>query len=354
MRHYSTTTMVLPLWCVLACSTAIFAQELVPPPAPSNVGRAVGEASSIATQSLAAGTSAVNAAPTATPVGTGFRPGGFFHALSTTKTNVCLKLKQSPLGALIAEMRKPLSTITGGIVPSTAAPSKAEIAAAGPQGTAAQIQAIKVDAPKRVAAVQQLKGLDVRYHPEAAQTLIAALRADPSDCVRLEAARTIAGLRTCTKPIAEALRVCVEGAETDGNPAELSPAVKRQAAIALSCCLNCLSDSQADVLPEPRPEYPVTQASLTAAVDSKGQTVVQAQLNANSSQYYKQVANAPRDLVSQVAHQTLEKHRNLLVDPLQGTFSGRANGQQSTTGNQSGVANVTPSGLLEIWRASRK
>ena len=353
MRYCRTT--ILCICLVITFPMVVAAQELVPPPVPTTVpvptlsGQVSSDASSLATQALAGN----GAAPIAAPQGVGFRPGGFFHALSTTKTHLCLKFKQSPLGGLLAEMRKPLSTITGGIVPPTATPSAAEVAAAGPQGTAAQIQAIKVDAPKRVAAVQQLQGIDVRYHPEAAQTLIAALRADPSDCVRLEAARTMATLRVCTKPIAEALRVSVEGTETDGNPAELSPAVKRQAAFALSCCLNCLSDSQTPAVPETRPEYPVSQASFSTPTTSSDPSVVQARLSANSTQYYHQVASAPKDVVAQVAHRTLAAHQSLLIDPLQGPASTQST-DPAPQSNSGAPATAPPAGLLEIWRASRK
>lgn len=342
------TFFTVAFWCATSIRSVAVAQELVPPPVPSSVGQAASEAAA-ASQAIAAGVGGSGPATVASPAGVGFRPGGFFHALSTTKTNICQKFKNSPLGGLVAEMRKPLSAITGGMVQPTAAPTQADVAAAGPQGTAAQIQAIKVDAPKRVGAIQQLKGIDVRYHPEAAQTLIAALRADPSDCVRLEAARTIATLRTCTKPIAEALRVCVEGAETDGNPAELSPAVQRQAAMALSCCLNCLSDSQSPTVPETRPEYPVSQAGFVPDTFNADHGVVHARLTTASSNYYQQVAQAPRDLVAQVAHRTLSQHQSLLVDPLQGVTAD--NGDEETNGVDE---TTTTAGLLEIWKASRR
>lgn len=316
-------------------------QEFVPPPMPTGLDQATSEASSLAAQTASAGVPGITS-PGAAP-GVGFKPGGFFHALSTTRQNVCQKFKHSALGGLIAEMRKPLSAITGGMVAPAAAPSAQEVAAAGPQGTAAQIQAIKIDAPKRVAAIQQLKGVDVRYHPEAAQTLIAALRADPSDCVRLEAARSIATLRTCTKPIAEALRICVEGTETDGNPAELSPAVKQQAAMALACCLNCLSDSPAAPATETRPEFPVAPASFTTAAKSSSSQVTFATLTPSSGNYYTRIANVPRAQIAGSANRALQNHAHLLTD--KGANPAAAADLQQPQ---------TPNGLFEIWQASRR
>lgn len=323
---------------VAGCAGAANSQELVPPPVPTDLSQAANEASSMATQ--AASAASVSGVAAAGP-GVGFKPGGFFHALSTTKNSICQKLKHSAIGGLVAEMRKPLSAITGGMVAPVAAPSSHEVAAAGPQGTAAQIQAIKIDAPKRVAAIAQLQGIDVRYHPEAAQTLIAALRADPSDCVRLEAARSIATLKTCTKPIAEALRICVEGLETDGNPAELSPAVQQQAAMALSCCLNCLSDSSAAPTTETRPEYPVTTAAFTTNSSNFASPAKFATLTPRSGNYYAQVASASRDQVASAAAQTLMRNSNLL----KAAGDSRNDATQLPPGS-------TPVGLFEIWRAS--
>jgi hypothetical protein len=319
------------------------AQEVVPAPPPSAVGsiaagQAANEAANIAAQSA---TSVTNiAAP-----GVGLKPGGFFHALSTTRQGICLKLKQSPIGGLIAEMRKPLSTVTGGLIAPTAKPVPAEIAAAGPQGTAAQIQAIKLDAPKRVDAVKQLAFIDVRYHPEAAQTLVAALRADPSECVRLEAARTIATLKTCTKPIAEALRICVESVETDGNPAELSPAVRRQAAQSLSCCLNCLSDSQPTQSLDIRPEYPVTPAAyveVTPVVGNRGDEVRSGH-STMQNPYYRSLDQVHRMQVDQASRETLVRHASLL----------EASSSTSTVFGTN-EASPSPEGIFEIWKASRK
>jgi hypothetical protein len=307
-----------------------WSQENVPAPLP-NLDQEIADAR----QSLRSA-AAVPPAPVAAGVAPA-RPGGFFHALSTTGKTICLKFKQSPLGELAGEMRRPLSTLTGGLVPSVKPPVAAEITAAGPQGTAAQIQAIKLDAPKRVESVAQLSNLDIRYHPEAAVTLIAALRADPSECVRLEAARSMTTLRTCTKPIAESLRICVEGTQSDGNPAELSPAVRQQAALALSRCLSCLCDSGPSINEEPRPEYPTTPAGFTAQPSRTDADVRQANLRVDD--YYRRIEQVSAVDVSRAAQQTLTRF-------------------PPPTENVTQVEQNRPRGgeigLLEIWRASRQ
>jgi hypothetical protein len=209
------------------------------------------------------------------------------------------------------------------------------MSAPGPAGTAAQIQALKMDGPKRAAAIAQLKGLDIRYHPEVTQTLIAALRADPSECVRLEAARTIASLRTCTKPLTEALRICVEGTEKDGNPAELSMAVQRQAAEALNCCLGCLAEGGTQpAADEQRPEYPVSPASYNESASTS---------NLKLTTYYQQIETVDRSQIARAAHITLSR----FAPDLQ-SADGRSSKQQIA------IPADEPTGLFEIWKASRK
>jgi hypothetical protein len=158
---------------------------------------------------------------------------------------------------MAANMRKPLSAVTGGLVASEKVPHADEQAQPGPEGTSAQLKAVNLQAPKRRAAVREMRSVDVRYHPEAEGILIAALRADPSECVRYEAALTIETLPACTDKIAKALRTSIDSSSADGNPAELSLRVRNQAAIALSKCECCLPQSNAT--PQTRPEYPTTQ-----------------------------------------------------------------------------------------------
>lgn len=192
------------------------------------------------------------------PGGLGATPGGrggtALRSLGAAGQSLCNRLKNSPLGQLVGGLRKPLSTITGGLVPSEKMPSAEDQKQDGPGGTAAQVKAAQLEAPKRQAAIGQLQGVDVRYHPEAETALIAALRTDPSECVRYEAALVITSLPVCTQALADALQVCVEGSHRDGNPAELSPRVRIQAEIALDHCQQCLPPGTA--VEGERPEYP--------------------------------------------------------------------------------------------------
>ncbi|QEG40648.1 hypothetical protein [Roseimaritima ulvae] len=187
--------------------------------------------------------------------------------LGDARRGFCARVRQSPIGKLTAGMRKPLSMATGGMVPAEKKPHPDEKAQPGPEGTAAQVKTVKLQAPKRQQAIAELKHIDVRYHPEVEATLIAALRADPSECVRLEAAITIATLPVCSPAIRKALTVCVESKDTDGNPAELSDRVKMRAAMAIAHCANCAPQEMNETLE--RPEYPghalLEQSSLMQA-----------------------------------------------------------------------------------------
>ena len=213
-------------------------------PAPAGLPTAAGAG-------LAAPTAGLPGGPGATPGGRG---GTALRSLGEAGQSLCNRLKNSPLGQLVAGLRKPLSTITGGLVPSEKTPSAEDQKQDGPGGTAAQVKASQLEAPKRQAAIRQLQGVDVRYHPEAETALIGALRTDPSECVRYEAALAITSLPVCTQALADALQVCVEGSHRDGNPAELSPRVRIQAEIALSHCQQCLPPGTA--AEGERPEYP--------------------------------------------------------------------------------------------------
>ncbi len=188
------------------------------------------------------------------------------QVLTSASRGFCARVRVSPIGQMAANMRKPLSVATGGLIAPEKAPHPDEQAQPGPEGTAAQLKAVNLQAPKRRAAVRELSAVDVRYHPEAEAILVAALRADPSECVRYEAALTIATLPACTEKIAKALRTSIDSSSTDGNPAELSTRVRNQAASALAKCECCLPSS--DTAPQARPEYPVTETPAGTAAQT--------------------------------------------------------------------------------------
>jgi hypothetical protein len=199
--------------------------------------------------------------------------------LTSARRGFCARVRVSPIGQLAGNLRKPISVATGGLVAAEKVPHADEQAQPGPEGTAAQLKAVNLQAPKRRAAVRELRAVDVRYHPEAEGILIAALRADPSECVRYEAALTIETLPACTEKIAKALRTSIDSSSADGNPAELSLSVRKQAAIALAKCECCLP--QSNVTPKIRPEYPMSQnpigndSKLNALPPVKNQAISQ-------------------------------------------------------------------------------
>ncbi len=217
--------------------------ETLPPPAASSAAEATAAAGLPGAGLGSAGTA------------TAGRGATMFHSLSTASHNLCTRIKNSPIGKLVGGLRKPLSMATGGLIPGEPTPSAKEQTQGGAAGTAAQVKAAALEAPKRQAAVQALKGVDVRYHPEAEGALIAALRTDPSECVRYDAALVLTTLPVCTKKIADALKVSVESSQSDGNPAELSPRVRLQAEVALGHCEACMPPGT-ESNDRQRPEYP--------------------------------------------------------------------------------------------------
>ncbi|MEZ6087628.1 MAG: hypothetical protein R3C05_06305 [Pirellulaceae bacterium] len=269
------------------------------------------------------------------------------QTLASAKRSACAHFRASPIGKLAAGFRKPLSTLTGGMVPSEKAPHPDEQMQPGPEGTAAQIKTVEVQAPKRQAAVQALQKVDIRYHPEAEGTLVGALRADPSDCVRLEAAKTIAGLPVCSKSLCKALEVSVAGTDVDGNPGEMNPAVRTQASIASHCQL-CAPQSvePADQRPE-YPDSPIQQASVSVPVDGQTPMVLPIASIIESQELASQMAYAPSSGLREVESGPIQFNR--------------PNTNESVDAGRSGAASAVrplpqtkprPTNLLDVFRAA--
>ncbi|QDV14448.1 hypothetical protein CA51_43480 [Rosistilla oblonga] len=193
------------------------------------------------------------------------------ESMASAGRGVCAHLRASPVCQLLDGLLRPLSALTGGMIPGEKMPLPGEQEQPGPEGTAAQVKAVEMQAPQRQAAIAQLQGIDVRYYPEAEATLISALRADSSVCVRLEAAKTIATLPVCTPPLIKALQVCIAGTDVDGNPGELVPAVREQATVALNHCECCSPNLAAPA--NQRPEYPESRVVPAAAFASTATTI---------------------------------------------------------------------------------
>jgi hypothetical protein len=169
-----------------------------------------------------------------------------FLGLSGSNLQACkAKLCNSQIGLMLNNMATgPLGSLSGGLIPPLCPPpTPAQIAAlqaASPGGaaaTAAKIKASEADAKARVAAVDYLATVDCTRWKEATVALKNALRADPNECVRFAAARALNSGCCCNSQTMEALKICVAGETSDGNPAENSARVKAAAFNALQNCL---------------------------------------------------------------------------------------------------------------------
>jgi hypothetical protein len=141
---------------------------------------------------------------------------------------------------MLNSMTKPLTMGSGGIIPPFCPPmpSKEELAKPGVEGDAARAKKDALEADARRQAVRLLGTYDCHWHPEAQDALIAALRTDRFECVRLEAAIALNRACCCSKPVIEALMDCVNCGEKFG-PFENSPRVQMVAMMALERCLSC-------------------------------------------------------------------------------------------------------------------
>jgi hypothetical protein len=105
--------------------------------------------------------------------------------------------------------------------------------------------------------VRYLGTVDCHWYPEAEAALVAALRTDTNECVRLEAALALSRGCCCTKAVVEALTISVTASTRDKNPSETSPRVRAVAFVALQRCLACPAPAGEETppeAPEPAPE----------------------------------------------------------------------------------------------------
>lgn len=223
------------------------------------------------------------AGPSALPEAT-TGPTGFWANVAWATRRVKLHCRTSAAGKFLTNALRPISKLTGGIIPvpdDNHFAAAVELNATQPAGmapgatpkpppppppgvaAAAQIKAEQAQAKIRREAVAYLAGVDCRYYPEAEAALIASLRADRDECVRLEAARALMCGCCCTPATVKALTVCVTGSEQDGNPAECSDRVRRAALAALQKCLSCVEGAPA---PGASPEPPLSTAGAESSV----------------------------------------------------------------------------------------
>jgi hypothetical protein len=245
---------------------------------------------------------------------------GFFASLGMTIKAKKEKCCQSPFGKMLATMARPLHVMTGGVLPTCCppGPGAAALAAPGPVGTAAKIQAEEAQAKARREAVKFLATVDCHYYPEAEATLISALRCDRNECVRWEAAHALGNGCCCNKRTIEALTITVSGSEKDGNPSELSFRVRAEAFAALQFCLS--RQQAAPVRPE-TPLPPEQSLSLSAPAEKVQLT-----------SYYANVADKPMAEVLQDAQRAIDVGR-----PTSSTST------SPTSGNKN---------LISLWKSS--
>gem|GEM_PF-1632956 len=166
---------------------------------------------------------------------------GILQKVCARLTSIRRGLCASPAGQLLNGASKPLTAITGGVIPAfcPSTPTDADTKKPGVAGAAAAAKKEALEAKERQAAVRYLGTLDCRYYPDAAGSLAAALRTDGSECVRYEASLMLGRGCCCNQKTIAALQTSMAGTEEDGNPAERSVRVRCAAAAALERCLSC-------------------------------------------------------------------------------------------------------------------
>ncbi|WP_439626235.1 hypothetical protein [Gemmata sp.] len=150
------------------------------------------------------------------------------------------KFCNSGIGKMFNAVLAPVGMLTGGLFgPGCGGPSPADLAkpATSAEGAAARIKQDEANVAARRAAVRYLGTVNCKYYPEAEPALIAALRGDPSECVRIEAAKAFANGCCCSKKTIAALTLSVNGGTKDGFPAESSECVRALAYAALQVCV---------------------------------------------------------------------------------------------------------------------
>jgi hypothetical protein len=258
-------TKCLSIAVITAMGTSAWAQV------PSGAGGAAAGAG--ATGATSATTAA---APAAAPA-SGGTIWNFFGINKAGLTQCKVRFCKSNLGLLVGNSMKPMSAMTGGLLPQCcprvliddalkkAALEGPEAAKGDAVAAAAKIAKDEAEAKERRAAVRYLGTVDCHYWGDVAEpALIAALRTDRNECVRWEAAMALGNGCCCTKKTIAALTISVYGVEkegltvagtfSDGAPVETSERVKGAALAALQHCLSCYTEN---VVPGPeKPERP--------------------------------------------------------------------------------------------------
>jgi hypothetical protein len=243
-----------------------------------------------------------------------------------------------------------LSYLTGGRLPAhptsvallppaphPEAPTRDEIARMVNDGgfspaeiAAAKIKMDEIQARARQAAVKYLATVDCHYYPEAEISLIAALRADRSEAVRLEAAQALGGCRGVTVRILDALHLTATAQELDGNPAETSERVRTAASASLNRLLSSgMNTSGAVAAPAqssavwPTPSLPFVQPAAYTGPMHAPASQQERDIAATVGVQPKSAAPAPAPTPT----------RPTLYSYWQGLISGRDTGSVQKTGD---------------------
>lgn len=192
------------------------------------------------------------------------------------KTAFC----NSPIGKLLNGAGGPMSAMSGGLMggrceKNSIANDLKKKPADDPDGLAARVKNDEEEAKARRASVRFLGTVDCNYWPEAIDILKTALRKDRNECVRFEAALALRNGCCCNNEIIDALKQSILGEnKTDPNPVEKSERVRAVAAEALARC---------PMIADPKKDEKLLTSNPSP--------------NLEPAEYYKKIAQMPRDEV---------------------------------------------------------
>lgn len=224
-----------------------------------------------------------------------------FCPTAAQKAELRQKFCNSVIGKLFNTMITPLGMMTGGLLGSSCSgPSPADLAkpATSAEGAAARIKADEANAAARRAAVRYLGTVSCKYYPEAEPALISSLRGDPSECVRIEAAKAFANGCCCSKKTIAALTLAVNGGTKDGFPSEQSECVRALAFVALQVCVATYQE----------PAKPPEKANPAKPEKDAGSEKVSA---AGPNEYYNDVSVDPPTTLIREARMAVARGVNI-------------------------------------------
>lgn len=205
------------------------------------------------------------AAPAAAAPATAASGGGgggniwsFFMKTPQQKAQCKAHFCSSRIGQLFNNMMVPFGAATGGLLgpicpPNAINPADLDKPSTSAEGAAAKIKAEEAQAKAKIAAIEYLATVDCRYYPEAEAALIAGLRAEKNECVRIAAAKAFVNGCCCSPKVMKALTISVSCSNKDGFPAEASELVRTYAYVALERCLQKCVEMEPELPPEPPP-----------------------------------------------------------------------------------------------------